>query len=94
VRSPWAVVPLVIAVEGFGLARAPLMQAELNAEIPSERRATVLSGVSMLRTGAIVLANGAAGLGTRASLHATVLVAGAAMLALAVVFRSRGAAAP
>jgi MFS family permease len=83
VRSPWAVVPLVILAVSFGLARAPLMFAELNAHIPSERRATVLSGVSMLRTLAIVLANGAAALGTRASLHGTVLAAGVLLLALA-----------
>ncbi len=86
-RSPWAVVPLAVVAMGFGLGRAPLMFAELNAHIPSERRATVLSGVSMLRTLAIVLANGAAALGTRASLHGTVLAAGAGLVALGLIGR-------
>jgi MFS family permease len=89
-RSPWAVAPLAILAIGFGLARAPLMFADLNAHIPSERRATVLSGVSMLRTLAIVLANGAAALGTRVSLHGTVLVAGVGLVALALASRRPG----
>ncbi len=84
-RSPFAVVPLVVLAVSFGLARAPLMFADLNAHIPSERRATVLSGVSMLRTLAIVLANAAAALGTRASLHGTVLVAGVGLIGLVLV---------
>ncbi len=89
-RSPWAVVPLVVLAVSFGLARAPLMFAELNAHIPSERRATVLSGVSMLRTLAIVLANAAAALGTRASLHGTVLITGVGLVALSFASRRLG----
>ena len=81
-RSPAAVVSLAILAASLGLARAPLLFAAVNEHIPSARRATVLSGVSMLRTLAIVLANGAAALGTRVSLHGTVLAAGIGIAAL------------
>ena len=83
-HSAWLVVPLAVAAASFGLARAPLMFAAVNEHIPSERRATVLSAVSMLRTLAIVLANGAAALGTRASLHGTVLAVGCGLLVLSL----------
>lgn len=64
-------VPLVVVVASFGLARGPL------------------SGISMLRTLAIVIANGAAGLGTRLSLSATALAIGVLVVALALGARSR-----
>jgi MFS family permease len=89
-RSPVAVVCLVILATSLGLARAPLLFAALNEHIPNARRATVLSGVSMLRTLAIVLANGAAALGTRASLHGTVLAAGVGIVALGCAAAARG----
>ena len=88
-RSPWAVVPLVVIVSSFGLARGPLFSASLHRHIPSERRATALSGISMLRTLAIVIANGAAGLGTRVSLSATALAVGVLVVALALGARAR-----
>jgi MFS family permease len=86
--SPWLVVPGVIAVASFGLARGPLLQASMHRHIPSERRATAISGVSMLRTLAIVFANGAAGLGARAALGPTAVAIGLAMLVLAFVART------
>jgi MFS family permease len=88
-RSPWAVVPLLVLVASFGLARGPLFGASLHRHIPSERRATALSGVSMLRTLAIVIANSAAGLGARASLPATALGVGVLVVALAFGARAR-----
>jgi len=78
-----------VLVASFGLARGPLLSASLHRHIPSERRATALSGISMLRTLAIVVANAAAGLGTRSSLHATALGIGVVLLALALVGRAR-----
>lgn len=86
--SPWLVVPGVVAVASFGLARGPLLSASLHRHIPSERRATALSGVSMLRTLAIVLANGAAGLGARAALGPTAFAIGVAVLAVAFLART------
>src|SRR5262245_18330828 len=87
-RTPAAVIPLVVCVASFGLARGPLLSASLHRHIPSERRATALSGISMLRTLAIVIANAAVGLGVRGSLHATALGLGLAVLALARVART------
>ncbi len=86
-RSPWAVIPLLLMVFGLGLSRAPLMSADLNRHIPSERRATALSAISMGSRLAIALADGAAALGTRFSLHGSVLVAGLALMALAATTR-------
>ena len=45
-----ASVALSVAAGGLGFARLPLFSADLNRHIPSERRATVLSAVSAVRT--------------------------------------------
>ena len=86
--SPWLVVPGVVTVASFGLARGPLLQASMHRHIPSERRATAISGVSMLRTLAIMLANGAAGLGARTALGPTAIVIGGAVMLLAFAART------
>jgi MFS family permease len=86
--SPWLVVAGVVVVASFGLARGPLLQASLHRHIPSARRATAISGVSMLRTLAIVVANSAAGLGAQAALGPTALAIGAAVLLLAFAART------
>ncbi len=78
--SPWAVVPLVVLVAGFGLSRATLFAAAMNRHIPSKRRATVLSTISMLRTLGIVVGNGLGGLAVGLSLHGTAAGAGIAIL--------------
>ena len=88
-HTPWTVVPLLVLVASFGLARGPLFGASLHRHIPSERRATALSGISMLRTLAIVIANGAVGLGVRVSLPGTALGVGALVVALALGARAR-----
>jgi MFS family permease len=88
-RSPVAVVPLLLCVFGFGLSRAPLLSADLNRHIPSERRATTLSAISMGSRLAITLGDSLAALGTRCSLHGTVAAAGLALLALAASSRVR-----
>lgn len=87
--SPWAVVPLITLVAGFGLARATLFAAALNRHIPSDRRATVLSSISMLRTLAIVIGNGLGGLAVGLSLHGTALAVGIAILLLSATARTR-----
>jgi MFS family permease len=84
-HAPWWVAALVVAAASFGLARGPLLGASLHAHLPSDRRATALSGVSMLRTLGVVLANGAAGLAAERSLHATALGVGVLLVALGVV---------
>jgi MFS family permease len=88
-RAPWAVAALVVAAASFGLARGPLLGASLHRHLPSERRATGLSGVSMLRTLGVVIANGAAGLAAERSLHATALAIGVLLLGLGLAAYAR-----
>jgi MFS family permease len=85
VHVPWAVTTLVVVAASFGLARGPLLGASLHRHLPSERRATALSGVSMLRTLGVVLANAAAGLAAEHSLHATALGVGVLLVGLGLV---------
>jgi MFS family permease len=87
--SPAAVVALVVLVASFGLARGPLLGASFHRHIPSERRATAISGISMLRKLAIVCVNLVASQATRASLSGTALGIGAALLVLAFAARAR-----
>ena len=80
--------PLVIAGIllgfSFSLPRIPLFSAAINHHVPSERRATVLSFVSMVRTLAIVVINPLIGLLTEWSLSGTMAVLGLGLIALAV----------
>ncbi len=55
-HPPIAVAAMLVA-SGFGISRATLFLGELNAHIPSERRATVLSATSMARAAAIAILN-------------------------------------
>jgi MFS family permease len=87
-RAPAAVILLVVLVASFGLARGPLLSASLHRHLPSERRATALSGVSMLRTLAIVVTNAAVGVGVTISLHGTAFALGLATLLLARAART------
>jgi MFS family permease len=89
VRAPWAVTACVVAAASFGLARGPLLGASLHRHLPSERRATAVSGVSMLRTLGVVVANGAAGLAAEHSLHATALGIGALLVVLGLLAHAR-----
>ncbi len=50
-------IPLLIFAFAFGLTRVAVYGALLNAQIPSDKRATVLSYVSMWRTLGIVILN-------------------------------------
>ena len=78
------IVPLVIFgiifSAGFGLSRGPLFSNYLNKYIPSDKRATVLSTTSMLRTFAIVIVNTCAGFLADWSIPATLLILGIAII--------------
>ena len=73
-------VPLVIAgiilSAGFGLSRGPLFSSYMNKYIPSDKRATILSTTSMLRTFSIVVVNTVSGLLADWSIPNTLLVLG------------------
>ncbi|MAE94987.1 MAG: hypothetical protein CL910_10035 [Deltaproteobacteria bacterium] len=87
--SPWSVIPLVILAASFGLARSTLFAASLHSHIPSERRATVVSTISMLRTLGIAVGNTLGGLAVAFSLHGTAFATGVVILLLALLARSR-----
>lgn len=78
------VVPLVIVgiilAAGFGLSRGPLFSNYMNKYIPSDKRATVLSTTSMLRTFSIVVVNITAGLLAEWSIPNTLLILGIAII--------------
>ncbi|HEX5035752.1 MAG TPA: MFS transporter [bacterium] len=55
-------IPAVVVTFASGLSRVPIFSSYMNAHIPSEKRATVLSFVSMCRTFAIVVVSPAVGM--------------------------------
>jgi sugar phosphate permease len=78
--------PLIVAAACAGLGRPPLFSGAINARIPSERRATVLSAVSAARTLAVALLYPAVGALLDRSLPATLAFLGALGLVLAAAF--------
>ncbi len=85
------VVPLVIigivCSAGFGLSRLPLFSSYMNKYIPSDKRATILSTTSMLRTLAIVVGNISAGLLSQWSMYYTLLILGSIAILYSLVSR-------
>ncbi|WNG36421.1 MFS transporter [Archangium violaceum] len=79
---PLVIVGIIVGFT-FSLPRIPLFSAYINHHIPSERRATVLSFVSMVRTLAIVVINPLIGLLAEWSLSWTMAVLGTGLIALA-----------
>lgn len=53
---PLALLSIVLA-GGIGMTRRPLLASYMQKYIPSEKRATIMSGVNMLRTLSIVIGN-------------------------------------
>lgn len=76
------VILFIICAGGFGLTRLELMSAYMNKYIPSEKRATVLSSISMFRRFALIFLNPVVGLITDYSLSLSLLLIG--LLPLAV----------
>lgn len=72
----------IIVGGGFGLARKPLFISYMNKYIPSTKRATVLSTVSMFRMLAIAVVNPIIGMAVDVSLSYTLIALGI----LAIVF--------
>lgn len=70
---------------GFGLSRTPLFISYMNKHIPSAKRATVLSTVSMLRRFALVVVNPLVGLLVDWSLNYALIILGAAAIAFALL---------
>ena len=86
-------IPLVLLVivigGGFGLGRRPLFSSYLNKYIPSGKRATVLSSVSMLRKFTMVILYPLVGFLVDQSLNYTLIGLGVAALIFALLSRVR-----
>lgn len=82
-----AVLAVIIIGGGFGLSRRPLFVNYMNKYIPSDKRATVLSSVSMLRRFALVIINPVVGVMTDWSLNYTLIILG--VIAIIFSFVSR-----
>lgn len=72
----------VILSGGFGMTRLELMSASMNAHIPSEHRATVLSSISMFRRFSLVLLNPLVGFMASKSLFGALFFVGLLPLAI------------
>ncbi|MBN2039184.1 MAG: MFS transporter [Spirochaetes bacterium] len=87
ISSAWIVTALIVICASFGLARGPLFTNYLNKYFSSDKRAIMLSLVSMLRTFMIVLVNIIAGLLADVSISLTLILIGGAILVLLFVSR-------
>ncbi len=81
------VILAIILSAGFGLSRGPLFSNYMNKHIPSDKRATVLSTTSMLRTAATVIVNIACGLLADWSIPNTLLLLGTAIIIFSFLSR-------
>jgi len=79
----------ILFAAAFGLTRQPLFIAYMNNYIPSDRRATVLSTVSMVRTIAVATINPVAGWLADWSLQRALLIFGVISIGLALLSRVR-----
>lgn len=75
------VIASIILCAGFGLSRGPLFSSYMNKYIPSDKRATILSTTSMLRTFSIVVVNSVSGVLADWSIPNTLLMVGIASIA-------------
>jgi predicted MFS family arabinose efflux permease len=83
--QPALSIALVVAAGVAGMGRPPLFSGALNARIPSEQRATVLSAVSAARTLAIGILYPAVGVLVDRSLVAALACVGALGLLAALL---------
>ncbi len=80
------IVLLVIVLGGgFGLSRRPLFVSYMNKYIPSSRRATVLSTISMLRMLVLIAVNPVVGLLADWSLNYTLIILGVAAFTFSLI---------
>ena len=82
-------VPLLLVIAGFGLSRRVLFENYMNKHIESSVRATVISAVSMIATLVMGLMYLAVGLLVEWSLRGTLIAIGAAVIACALLARTR-----
>jgi hypothetical protein len=85
----WLPVTILAIVLGFsfGLSRMPVFVSYMNKYIPSDKRATVLSSASMLRTLSLVVMNLISGSLAKWSVSGTMIVLGAGLILLTAFSR-------
>lgn len=83
--NAWLIAAVIVIVSGFGLARGPLFTNYLNKFITSEKRAIMLSMVSMLRTITIMVVNTLAGIAAYFSITKTMTGIGLMILMLVMI---------
>lgn len=81
---PLAIVSIVISI-GFGLTRYPYFSGFMNKSIPSSKRATVLSSISMLRRISMAILNPIVGFFVGFSLDYTLVFLGSLIVFFAFV---------
>ncbi|MBL7160125.1 MAG: MFS transporter [Candidatus Aenigmarchaeota archaeon] len=79
----------ILLIGGFGLTRRILFASYFNKYIPSDKRATVLSTISMFRTFAIAIVNPFVGMLTDWSLYYTAILLGAIAVLFAFISRTK-----
>jgi MFS family permease len=84
-RSPLAVVPFVAGIVAFSAWQRPLVETELNDNIPDRSRATTLSALSLVGSLAAMALNPGVGHVGDFGLRTTGLVLGGALVALGAV---------
>ncbi len=81
--SIWVILPGIFLIAGTKLLRAPLITDLINKEIPSENRATALSGISLLERACNMVMYPFIGYLADISLAATCVVLGTLIISLA-----------
>jgi MFS family permease len=77
----------VILAGGFGMTRFAYLTAQMNRYIPSDKRATINSSISMLRRLALVIVNPLMGMSADRSLRTTLVILG--LIPALVLFRKQ-----
>ena len=83
------VIILILIAAGFGLTREPLFSSYMNKYISSDKRATVMSCINMMKTFCLVLINPFAGLMADWSISNTLLILGVIAIGFAIVSNFR-----
>lgn len=82
--APLVIISIVFAL-GFGLTRHPFFSGFINKSIPSQKRATVLSSISMLRRICMAVINPIVGFFVGLSLELTMVGLGLVIIILSLV---------
>jgi hypothetical protein len=82
-------IPLILVIAGFGLSRGVLLDNYMNKHIDSSVRATVISAVSMIGTLTMGVMYLSVGLLVEWSLRGTLVLIGAAVIACALLTKTK-----